>query len=202
MQLRRDDNSFSGTDYALTIGTFMPQGNLSILGTSPAIGFLIGGRQNKWTFDADFFINFPLTKTGTYSVSNNDSMTPSNTYLGFYIGLDANYALYHKNNSELNILGAIALQGIQVLNGKNGTANLTLVSANPNLGLGYKLYLIHRVKSNNTDNTYSVRNSYIGIQAKYNFLFFNNNPGTSLSGNAYTITLIYGGTSKKRKYIN
>ena len=134
-------------------------------------------------------------------VSNNDSLTPSNTFLGFYTGLDAGYELFHTRKSELDVLGCIGLQGLYVLNGNNGTANLTLVSVNPNFGLGYKLYLTHKIKSaTDSQNAYIVRRSYIGIQAKYNLLYFNNYPGTSLSGDAFTISLIYGGTTKRRTY--
>ncbi len=201
LKQKKNQNSFNGIDYALTAGEVIPQGNLATLGPSTYLGCLLGGKRNKWTFDFDFYVNFPLQNTKTYMVSNNDSLTPSNTFLGFYTGLDAAYELFQVKKSELDILGCIGLQGLYVLNGNNGTANLTLVSANPNFGLGYKLYLSHKIK-NATDSrdAYIVRHSYIGIQAKYNMLFFNNYPGTSLSGNAFTVSIIYGGTTKRRNY--
>ena len=196
-------NSYNGTNYALAAGMWMPQSNLSVLGSSPYLGLLAGGKRNKWAFDFNFYINFPLRNTKTYMVSNHDSLSPSNTFLGFYTGLDACYQLFNRNKNELEVIGAFALQGIQVLNGTGNSAVLTILSANPNVGLNYKLYIKHRVKNNMADNSYTVytvHNSYIGIQAKYNFLSFNNNPGTSLSGNAFTIGIIYGATVKKRTY--
>ena len=194
--------SLNGTDYALTAGAWMPQGNISLLGSGPYIGGLLGGKRNRWTFDFDFYINFPVQHTPTYMVSNHDSLTASNTYLGFYAGLDAGYALLQKNKHELDILGCLAYQGIQVLNGNGNTAVLTISSFNPNFGLGYKFYFKQRVKYDSEDDTYTTHHSYIGLVAKYNFLFFNNNPGTSLSGNAFTVGLIYGRCSKNRKFYN
>jgi len=189
--------TLNGVDYALLIGAWIPHGNLSILGTSPYLGFLIGGRKNKWTIDFNTTIAFPLGNTPTYMVSNHDSLSPSNTFVAFYLGIDVNYALFHKGKSELDLLGTVAYQGIQVLNGSGNSAVLSLSSADPNAGICYKFYMKHRVQNSSNSNYYKISNTYIGLQAKYHFLFYSNEPGTNLSGNAFSIGILYGGTTSK-----
>jgi hypothetical protein len=53
----------------------------------------------------------------------------------------------------------------------------SLGSLNLNLGLGYRIY--------------SKRMNFVGLQAKYNFVDFNNENGTSLKGNYMSLVLTY-----------
>ncbi len=200
MRQHQAQNSLNGFDYAIIAGAWVPTGNLGMLPGAPYFGFSLGGRRNKLTIDFTCTIGAPTAQSKTYLVANNDSLSTSNNYTAFYLGLDGAYDIAHTKKSELDLLGGIGYQGLQVLNGSGSAPTLTINSPNINAGIGYKIKLNHRVKNNAMNVSYTVHSSYIALQAKYNLLFFNNSPGTSLSGNAFTIGIVYGATTRIYKH--
>ncbi len=210
----RRSRHFSGTSLGLIGGVWMPQGNLSMLGAHPYLGFLLGGKTDKLTVDVN--INFRFLKSANYYFVQVDGLQyASNYFFGGYIGLDGAYELYRNKKHEIDLLAGIAYSGFDAFadnnsnnnNNSNNGPQKSVNSLNLNIGAGYRYYLTHRYRNNGsiwngrhveTKQTESL--SYLGLQAKYNFENYNNSGGTDLTGNSFTISIIYGGFSRRTHY--
>ena len=190
---------FGGVSYGLNAGMWHPTGNLSVLGNHPFLGAYIGGRSKG--FSCDFTMNFAFQKTPNYyNVLKDDSLYHTNYFVGYYIGLDFGEALFRTRRCELALLEGIAYDGISTINNNNNNNNnnndnnsstgKTLNSLNLNAGLGWKFYLRH-VKNENV-----IWHSFIGIQAKYNLVNYNNGGGTDLTGKSMNFCVTWGGYHK------
>ena len=177
---RAKGNKISGFQIALTGGIWVPQGNLSLIGNHPYLGFTIGGRTNKLMYDINFSARF-LNSPNPYHVLNNDTLVTSSYYDGIYFGMDWGYQVFRKKKHEIDILFGLA---VDVFDANYGNPNLN--SLNLNAGLGYKIYLKHIEKKN------MERFPYIAFQAKHNFINYNNSGGTDVTGNAFTFGVLYG----------
>ena len=189
-------SELSGFGYGLIGGLWMPTGNLSVVGNHPFFGITMGGRT-KSNFLVDLRIDFRFIQAPNHYIVPADTFKFStNHFSGMNAGLDFGYELYRKRNA-LDIIGGIAWEYFETLTShQTSTYNLssdagTFNTFNANAGLAYRFYLTHNVKKN------AVSNSYISLQARYNFLFFNNNGGADFSGNAWTVGVTYGFFSKK-----
>ena len=203
---------FSGTSIGLIGGVWMPQGNLSTLGAHPYLGFLLGGKIDKLTIDLD--INFRFLKSPNYYFVQVDGLQyATNYFFGGYIGADGAYELFRNKKNEIDVLAGVAYSGFDAFkdnssnNNNNNNNNGPQKSVNTfevNVGAGYRYYIRHTYHNNrsrwNTQTRQSENLTYLGLQAKYNFDNYNNTGGTDLTGNSFTISVIYGGFSRRSKY--
>jgi hypothetical protein len=162
-----------------------PNGNLSILGPHPYLGFIIGGRYKKFMFDFNATMRM-LRSANYYKVENtdNDSVYLTKDYQGYYLGADCGYSLIKTKKQEVDILAGIGWEGIDVTIADS--VYNTYPSLNVNAGLGYKVYIGSR------DTKKASVSWYISAQAKYNFTGFNNKGGTDLAGGAFTFGIVCG----------
>ncbi len=189
----KDRTKFGGVSYGLNFGQWHPTGQLAVLGDHPFLGAYIGGRGGG--FSCDFVMNFGFGDAANrYIVVKDDSIYNTKYFFNYYIGLDFGQALFRTNHSELAFLYGIAYDGIETIDvssnsNSNANSNATgkvLSSLNLNTGLGYKFYYRHITNDN------SYRHPYVALQAKYNFVSYNNNGGTDLTGRSFTFSLIWG----------
>lgn len=170
-----------GYHYSLMGGIWIPTGKLSLLGNHPYLGFQIGGRGQRLMVNVSIIIKF-LDSKNYYNVYKADSLYSSNNFLGGYIGLDGSYALIKSRRHEWDALGGFGWDGFDALSvERKDDRKLTksVNSVNFNLGTGYKYF-------------FGKQGAYIGLDAKYNFLFYDNKGGTDVSGNAFSIGLVLG----------
>lgn len=176
----------SGIHLSLYSGVWIPHGNLSILGAHPYIGFQYGGGTGKFTVNLSIAFRF-IHSADSFYVLRADSLYHSRRYSSGYFGLDGTYALLKNRKHQWDLLGGVALETIGTLKveQKDDDDDITksVYSPNINIGTGYK---------------YWFNRSYIGIDVKYNVLFFRNHGGTDFSGNAFTIGLVFGGINFNR----
>lgn len=187
---KRRDN-FGGGSYGLSVGMWHPTSKLAFIGDHPYFGFFIGGRGGG--FSCDIVMNIALgTAQNYYFTRKDDSTYKTNNFSQIYIGTDFGQALFRTKHHEVAILAGVGWDILSVLsitddkNAKN-TVTKDLNAFNLNVGLGYKFYIGHK----RTDNI--IRHSYLGLQAKYNFVNYNNDGGTDLKGNTVTIGLTWAG---------
>ena len=171
---------------AYLAGAWIPEGNLALVGTHPFVGFRIGFKHRQLT--TDVCLGFKFGKSpNQYKVFYKDSLWNTNHFFGGYIGLDAGYELIKTEKHGLAIIGGIAYNGFDALKDGNNDCeediSKSINSLNLNLGIGYKYYPTHW--------------NYFGVEAKYNYLNYQNPGGSDLSGNAITINLIYGFSSNR-----
>ncbi|MDP3434899.1 MAG: hypothetical protein Q8T04_18320 [Bacteroidota bacterium] len=177
-QIRKTNKMVEGNIGILT-GIFLPQSNLKeYIGVKPIFGFQLGAKFNKIQYDLTFAF-----RTGKpnhpYNVFFKDEIVETNYQFGGYIGLDVAYELSNNYKTEFDILGGIGGDIMDAIKGDPDVENdsKSLGSLNLNLGLGYRIY--------------SKRMNFVGLQAKYNFVDFNNENGTSLKGNYMSLVLTY-----------
>lgn len=166
---------------AFLAGVWIPQDNLEIVGTHPFLGGRAGIQYQKLM--ADVTVGFKFGKSpNVYQVSKNDSVWNTDYFFGGYIGLDLGIEMYKIRNNGFYLIGGIAFDGFDALrvDDPNSETDISksINSLNLNIGLGYK-YLINQT-------------NYIGLDFKFNRLDYKNTGGTNLTGNAFSINLIYG----------
>lgn len=161
-------------------GVWTPEGHIAALGNHPVLGLQVGSIwKKKVTADVSVsfrFINAPKE----YKVNYFGALYDTKHHTAVNFGLDLGYIFAGFGKSRVLALGGLGYDAITVVQSSSEDANdgMYLSSFNMNGGLGYRYYLSKR--------------SYVGLMGKYNLLFYNNRNGTDLSGNAYTITLVYG----------
>jgi len=194
-QFEKDRNSLTGFHAALVTGAWVPTGNLSVLGVHPILGVLGGRRWDKLTIDIEGTIKF-ANAPKKYIVQVDNTLYPTNYFLGIYMGMDASYQLFRNPKKELSITGGIAYESFEALPGNNNQNNnnnaitKTIISPNGNIGIEYKLFTGKMQTSTELD-------YYLSLQVRYHLLQFVNNGGTNLNGNAWTLGLIFGYYSHK-----
>jgi|GEM_PF-1191422 len=199
-----DNQKDGGINIAAVSGVWIPTGQLKNLGTHPYLGFLLGGKWRRFTADMNLSISFLNASQAHTTKIYNDSLVTVRDFTGFYFGIDAGYSIAQRKKSELDILGGIAYDGLEVWRDPNANSNNNnstnnskyLNSVNLNAGLGYKYYF-HTVRDSK-----KLTRGYLWLQAKYNYVDFHNNGGTPVSGNAITVSVLCGmfGRAHKQYY--
>lgn len=180
----RVDKCQSGPEINFNIftGAWIPMGNASLLGVKPLIGLQGGIKLNKTTYNLTLAFKF-TNSPNSYAIFKDGVSDTTNYFFGGYIGADIEREIYKGKKNEFNLLAGIGYDGFQSLKIDNTNtdpnAGHSIGSLNTNFGIGYR----HFYK----------RNSYVGLQAKYNILNYNNKGGTNLVGDCFTITIALGG---------
>jgi len=169
-------------NFNLFAGTWIPTGNASVLGIHPIIGMQGGVKLNKTTFNLTLAFKF-INSPNDYAILKDGVTDTTNYFFGGYIGADIEREIYKGKKNEFNLLAGIGYDGFQSLKIDNTNtdpnAGHSISSLNANFGIGYRYFY--------------KKNSYIGLQAKYNILNYNNIGGTNLIGDCFTITIAIGG---------
>ncbi len=176
-QVRKTEKMIEG-NFGFMTGMMLPFGNLSkVVGVKPAFGIQFGIKKNKLQYDLSIIMRTGKAKQ-EYMVIYQNEQKLTTDYLGGYLGIDVAYELSKKNRHEFDFLSGIGYDGFDAVEGdtKNNIKGKSINSLNLNLGLGYRFY----GKGNL---------NYWGIQAKYNFVNYNNKGGTDVAGNYVSLIL-------------
>lgn len=163
-------------------GTWTPRGELSILGTHPNLGFFIGGKKNKFTYDLNISFKF-LNVSNGYEARRDGESSPlesTNHFFGGYFGIDLAREITKWNKNEIQFLLGAGIDGFDALK-EDEDAGIDAASAftyNFNFGLGYKYNLSHR--------------EYLALHLKYNIADYTLNNVVDYTGNAITFSLVWG----------
>ena len=166
----RKTSKMAEANFGLMTGIILPFGNLSdIVGIKPEFGIQFGVKSNKLQYDLSIILRTGNTKK-EYMVIYQDQPKVTNHYLGGYLGLDMAYELWKEHRREFDLLAGIAYDGFDAVESdlENDVKGKSINSINLNFGLGYRFY--------------GRGLNYWGIQAKYNFVNYNNKGGTDISG--------------------
>lgn len=172
-------------------GIWIPYGNASLLGNHPLLGFQVGGHKQKMTYNMT--LAFRLLKSkNEYTILRDGNIETTDNFFGGYIGADIEREILKFRKNEFDILAGIGYDGFQSVlvntedDDPDNDIGHSINSINTNFGLGYRHY--------------RSKKSYIGLQAKYNFVNYVNTGGTNLSGDMITISLFIGGFLNAKKY--
>lgn len=175
------------TNLGIISGVFLPNGNLAqVIGTKALFGFQAGMKINKLQYDFTIIFKAGNPKQ-EYEVLYNNEITKTDAFSSGYIGLDLAYQLSNNFRHEFDVIGGIGYDYMFAVlaDTEKDTDPLKINSLNLNAGIGYRFYM--------------KRMSYIGIQAKYNFIDFNNIQGTDLSGDYVSLILTYNFFGNREK---
>lgn len=161
-------------------GVWIPQENLKLVGVHPQIGYRLGLEVNRFNAGLILGLKF-LNSPNAFQVVKNDSVWNTRHFFGGILGLDMGYDLIRPGKNHLRVLGGMAYDGFDVLSENTGNSDTkitkTLNSLNVNVGLGYAWQF------NQTN--------CIGIECKYNLVKYKNTGGTDLTGNVWSVNLVY-----------
>lgn len=182
-------------EYTIISGIWSPTGNASLLGVHPSIGLQFGGRFDRHQIDLTMQVRF-LKSANTYTVKRNNALYDLDHYFGGYIGLDYNYYFLNKTRTDLGIVAGIGYDGFDIANSGDNNQNdylkpLTISSLNINTGLRFNYVFSPAF--------------YLGLQGRYNFINYGTKGGSNLNGDAFSLDLILGFTSRpqymRRSYL-
>lgn len=169
---------------ALTAGIWSPTHNLSVLGDHPSVGLLFGARFKQNEFDIVLSFRFLHPTPRPYIFVRDDTAYSTHYYDGGYFGMDYTKYIFHTGRLELGLTTAAGYDFFDVTDGfKDDNAIAHLEPFNEGSfdfsnGLRLKYY--------------SRRGTFIGLAAKYHLIHYVNTGGTDLSGNAFSIDLLWG----------
>ncbi len=181
-------NKIHGFSSNIQMGMWLPNGPLSTLGSHPYIAYNLGGRGEVIMVDFTFGLRFGDAKNN-YTVLKDGIYYNSNNYISWFTGVDIGCKLFRTRRSEFDCLVGLGYEEIQTLYEPvaEDVANTQSVkSFYANAGLAYKIYVRDAVIKGKH------KRSYFSLQAKYNYVNYNNRGGTDLTGNALIIGLVYG----------
>jgi len=165
--------------FALTAGTWIPTGGLTVFGVHPEVGFMVGFKYKRWSCDMN--VNFRFLKTpDSYSVIRYDFTEQSRRFNAVHVGFDVGYDLLYLPKHKVAILGGVGYEGFNALK-RDNAAQLGPVNINTyniNFGGAY---------------TYHINASYyVGFTAKCHFVDYTMNEAMSYSGVPFTLKLKTG----------
>ncbi|MBZ5855503.1 hypothetical protein [Flavihumibacter profundi] len=178
------------TNLALSTGVWIPTGHLTTLGVHPSFGLQVGMRNLHHQLDLTLQFRY-LHSANPYAVKVNGYLDSTDYYFGGYIGLDYAYYLVSEKRYDFGLMAGMGYDGFDFSPDPYNyyyydpyySSNLTIGSFNANLGLRFNYYISHHF--------------YIGLQARYNAINYTTHGGSNLSGDAFSIDLIFGSNSSK-----
>lgn len=152
-----------------------------MVGQHPYLGFQIGYLKNRISAYAELSFKF-LNSRNHFYTELDDSLHYTNHFFGGYVGGGFNYEVKKLKSHSFDLLTGVAFDGFDVLSITNKLGgenyNKSINSLNINTGVGYR-FTIKPLKSL----------KYLGLDAKYNWVNYNNQNGTNLKGNSITVGL-------------
>jgi hypothetical protein len=177
-------NGRSGTA-SVSLGWWAPTGNLArVLGSHPSVGFTLGGRNKAHEFDVTWAFRFLHPTPEKYTVLRKDTAYSSNYYDGGYIGFEYTRYIVHQRYLDVGLTGGLGYDYFDIADGFGNNPSIAWLEPFNigSLDLNYGLRIKYFFKNT----------SFIGLTVKYNAIYYENQGGTSLDGNAFTMDLSYG----------
>lgn len=169
-----------GTNYAGYGGLWIPHGSNELFGNKPELGFLYGYKMDALQFDLACSFRFTKSKA-EYTYYDDDLEITTDKFHNIYFGGELGYELFTRGESQFELLGGVGYEGISGVgtDSNNGDGHY-MNSLNLNLGFRYKYFLS------------KYHDWYIGVQTRYNWVDFDSEGGSDLSGNAASLQLVVG----------
>ncbi|MEL7222518.1 MAG: hypothetical protein AAGJ93_14445 [Bacteroidota bacterium] len=165
---------------AFVTGLSQNNGNISLFGTRPNFGLVMGGKQRRHNYD--LVLDFRAGPSrDQYSFVYRDSLITDDIWTGMYVGLEYTYDFVHSKKLDVGLSPGIGYDRLTALTADNeyGIDPLFLSSFNHNLGLVFKY-------------RYGRNGGYIGLHIRYNWVNYSNPGGTPLDGEYLNVRLTLG----------
>jgi hypothetical protein len=162
-------------------GIWIPTGDIEVLGNHPDMGFQIGYKKNKMSYDMTLTFKWGDTPTPYWArrTKSNNSRELTREFFGGYFGFDVGRDLIVSKRHELQALFGLGFDGFDVFADNGSMPVESVASYNFNFGLGYRYYLSSSF--------------YMGLRVKYNVVDYTLNNVIDFTGNPITIHFAVGG---------
>jgi hypothetical protein len=164
---------------SVTGGFWIPTEKLKLLGAHPSLGCQVGYHHN--VNDLALTIQFKFIEAAhPYTVLRNGRLYDLTHFFGGYIGVDYTRFIISDKSFQLGVVAGAGYDGFDISSGEGEEylKPLSIGSLNVNTGLRFNFF-------------YTAR-KFIGIQGRYNMINYKNEGGSTLTGDAITIDLIFG----------
>ena len=165
---------------AFLTGVWIPTDEAGTLGSKLQMGFNAGGKRCNFEVNLSAIVRM-LPSAIAYTYENDGVLYETNKYLGWYFGLDVGYEIIYFRGNGILLLSGIGWEGFSANPWAQEPEDMyNISSVNFNFGLGYRYYIGKGYYN------------YWEFDCKYNFIDYKNPGGTDLSGNAFSVLILYG----------
>lgn len=163
----------------IIVGAWIPQDEADVLGPKAELGARAGLYAGRFGFDATLVLRF-LRAREEFVIMDNDRPDSGRSFFGGYCGLDCSYELLRSDRHSLGPLLGIGYGWLGHAESGDNSSRPYADVLDLNVGWTY------RFAYNRT------RTKYLGLSLRFNPVNFGTAGGTDLSGDAFSITLIWG----------
>jgi hypothetical protein len=164
----------------ILIGSWIPQGNNSLLGNHPEIGLQLGGEAKLWRADAIISYRFSPAKR-EFLVDSLGQLTPTRKFSSWLFGIEGGLKLLDTPVSSTELFGGLGYDVIYSITEAGDPENrVGHGSLAASIGFRQRLFLNQR------------SGWYVGGVIRYSVVGYGNPGGTDLSGNTLTISFVNG----------
>jgi hypothetical protein len=166
--------------WAFAGGVYVPYGNISLFGTRPTVGLVMGGKHLRHNIDLIMDIRVGPSEEDYTFVYQGDVIT-DDTWTGIYFGAEYTFDFINTKTFDVGISPGIGYESITALSTDEDSDDdgKFLESFNYNVGLVVKY-------------KYGKRGAYVGLQVRYNWADYENFGGTPLNGEYLNVRLTLG----------
>lgn len=168
---------------AITLGMVDYTDNLDFIGRRPNVGFIMGAKQLRHTYDVVFGARIGSSKR-EYSFQYEDTLITHDKWTGLYLGAEYTFDVIRTSRVDVGLSGGIGLEDFIAIGTDNdyGEDGKTFHSLNKNAGL------VIRVKQ-------LEGGGYAGVQVRYNWTNFKTRQPLQLDGEYLEVRFIVGSIS-------
>jgi hypothetical protein len=174
----------SDLDIAGFLGYWRPQGGLGRLGGHPTLGGMLGLSGNWWVGRLAGALRFGPPEE-QYVVEYLGEQTWVDHYFGVYIGVEGGFRLLRTRHHAFDILGGVGYDGFEAIASSDLEEGKWLNSPNLNATVATRFYLG------------SQSEKQISLEGRYEKTFYDNMGGSDLSGEAWSLRLVFGWSGDK-----
>lgn len=168
-----------------SVGSWIPSGNIRLLGNHPEIGGQLGAEWKKWRGDLDINLRFVSAKH-KYLVDSLGYPVYTKKYFGLNFGIDVGRKVYDRGAFSTDLFLGIGNELIYSISVAGDPKEYVWHNS-----VGLSIGLRHRFFYD------PGRRYYIGSIIRLSSVNYDNPHGTDLSGSALSILLMWGGNFRQ-----
>ncbi|EON76140.1 hypothetical protein ADIS_3268 [Lunatimonas lonarensis] len=156
--------------FAFSFGSWVPFGNLAVVGGRPVLNFHFGITNDLSSIDVVIGGTFINSVKNNYETVHLDELQTTDHFSYFSMGIEYCWNLLHTNNTQIHLLSGLGIAQITTVKMDRENELPARLSFSPvgNYGIGLK--------------TFGEGGSFVALQVISNHTFFRNYGGTDLSG--------------------
>jgi hypothetical protein len=173
-----------------SLGIWIPTGQARLLGNHLMAGFKVGGSIGKFGYYWASDVRFGKSSENYFIKYNDSPFSTNDFHASFYSGLAGYVNLHTTDVSDWFSSIGIGVDRFTSFTGEppNYPDRKFIGTINFNLGFGVRTY------------PWSNKNRYVIFELNYNFVDYQNNGGSRLSGDIVTLRVALGFRSKSVKH--